>query len=77
MVVSKHEAFELFFDQAQRKGKTFQWAKVDSVNADGTANVMLNESVSTRCACLQTVKANDRVLVALFDRKAVVLGKKV
>ena len=75
-MVNGHEAYEMFFDDG-KEGESHTWATVKSVNADGTANVMLNPSTATTCTCLCEVKAGDRALVLVFNQGAVVLGKAV
>lgn len=74
-MVGLHDAYELFFQQGGKEGHT--WGTVASVNADKTANVRLNQSATTRCDCLCEVAAGDRVLVLVFRKGAVVLGKAV
>ncbi len=75
-MVSGHEAYEMFFGDAGG-GESHTWATVESVNADGSANVLLNPSTATRCTCLCEVQAGDRALVLVFNQGAVVLGKAV
>lgn len=75
-MVGLHEAHDLFFESEGGK-ESHTWATVASVNADGTANVRLNSSVTTKCSCLCGVAQGDRVLVLVFRKGAVVLGKAV
>lgn len=75
-MVNGHEAYEMFFG-GKKEGESHTWATVQSVNPDGTANVLLNPSIATKCACLCEVSAGDRALVLVFNQGAVVLGKAV
>ena len=75
-MVGLHDAYELFFGEGGGK-ESHTWATVASVNDDGTANVRLNPTTTTKCDCLCAVAAGDRVLVLVFRKGAVVLGKAV
>lgn len=60
----------------KKEGVTMGWGTVKE-KGTGTLSVALNGSVNTDCAALCDASVGDRVLVAVFGKSAVVLGKKV
>lgn len=74
-MVGAHEAYDLFFGGEPQR-ESHAWGTVSSYS-NGRAEVALNPSTTTDCACLCEVAEGDRVLVLVFDKGAVVLGKAV
>lgn len=74
-MVGTHEAYDLFFGGDEGR-ESHVWGTVASYSG-GRAEVALNPSTTTDCACLCEVAKGDRVLVLVFDKGAVVLGKAV
>lgn len=76
MSVSLEEAHDLFFPSGGT-GERHIWRTVKAVNSDGSLDVLLNQSVATRCASICSANVGDRVLVLVTGSSAVVVGKKV